>query len=63
VEDSLLERNALYLGVLDWGRYRELIPIDGGSFDAALPGGVPPSPPTAIVDIGGMDVINPQRGG
>jgi hypothetical protein len=60
VKDSLLERNALYQAVLDWGRYRELISIDGGSFDAALPGGLPPTPPTALVEIGGMDVILPQ---
>jgi hypothetical protein len=28
---------------------REIVLIDGGLFDASLPGGVPPTPPTAIV--------------
>lgn len=62
VADSVLERNALYQGVLDWSRTRETIPIDGGSFDASLPGGVPPSPPTRLddIEIGGIDVILPQ---
>jgi hypothetical protein len=32
---------------------REIIWIDGGLFDASLPGGVPPSPPTALP--GGFD--------
>lgn len=57
VEATVLEKNAVFQGTLDWGRFREIIPIDGGSFDAALPGGVPPSPPTAKVDIGGIDII------
>ncbi|MGW8392447.1 hypothetical protein [Pseudoduganella sp. HUAS MS19] len=57
VEAKILEANALFQGVLDWARLRELITIDGGSFDASLPGGVPPSPPTARIDIGGIDII------
>jgi hypothetical protein len=54
---SVLEKNALYQGVLDWARFREIIVIDGGSFDASLPGGAPPSPPTAQIEIGPVDVI------
>jgi hypothetical protein len=58
VPEEILTANALYQGVLDWARWRETIPIDGGSFDAALPGGLPPAPPTGRIDIGGIDVIS-----
>jgi hypothetical protein len=57
--DAVLNQNSLLQGVLDWGRLREVIPIDGGSFDASLPGGPPPSPPSAI-EIGGIDVIGEE---
>jgi hypothetical protein len=60
VSDKLLERNALFQGVLELARFREIIPIDGGSFDAALPGGVPPTPPTKMPEIGRIDVIQPR---
>jgi hypothetical protein len=57
---SIIDANALFQAVLEWGRSREIIPIDGGSFDAALPGGVPPSPPTGRVDFFSIDV-NPSE--
>jgi len=60
IKDSVLTQNALFQGVLDWARYREVIPIDGGSFAASLPGGVPPSPPSRI-DIGPIGSVDVQR--
>jgi hypothetical protein len=54
---AILDRNALLQGVLDWGRFREIIAIDGGSFDAALPGGTPPTPPTAGPDLGRIGIV------
>jgi len=60
-DPRIFERNALFQAVLEWGRYREVIPIDGGSFDAALPGGVPPTPPSKLPEIGKLgDIIRPQ---
>lgn len=56
ISDAVLTQNSLFQGVLDWGRLREVIPIDGGSFDASLPGGVPPTPPSKI-EIGPIDII------
>lgn len=56
-DPAIFDRNALFQGMLDlttrpskWSErvLREIISIDGGLFDAALPGGVPPSPPTAM---------------
>jgi hypothetical protein len=59
---SVFEKNALYQSVLDWARVREIIAIDGGSFDASLPGGVPPSPPSHQVEIGPFkDVIRSRN--
>lgn len=55
VDPETLERNALFHwtihlatrgGLLDKVRRPEMIPIDGGLFDASLPGGVPPGPPS-----------------
>lgn len=57
--DRVFDQNALFQAVLEWGRYREIIPIDGGSFDAALPGGVPPTPPSKMPEIGKIDLIRP----
>jgi hypothetical protein len=54
---KVLERNALFQAVLEWGRFREVVPIDGGSFDASLPGGVPPTPPTKMPEIGPIDIV------
>jgi hypothetical protein len=55
---KVLERNALFQAVLEWGRSREVIPIDGGSFDASLPGGGgSPTPPSRMPEIGPIDVV------
>lgn len=57
IDDEAFERVALFLGPLvaagqprPWEELigRELIAIDLGLFNASLPGGVPPSPPTAL---------------
>lgn len=57
VDGSILDRNALYQGVLDWGRNLEIIPIDAGGFEASLPGG-PPGPGTSgPPDIGNIEII------
>src|SRR5262249_22166135 len=61
VAAAVIERNALYQGALDWARFREMIPIDGGSFDASLPGGAPPSPPTALPQIGPIEIVRGER--
>jgi hypothetical protein len=57
--ERIFDQNVLFQAVLEWGRFREIIPIDGGSFDAALPGGVPPTPPTQMPEIGPIDIILP----
>lgn len=55
IDPEILDRNALFHstihlatrgGLLDRVRRPEIIPIDGGLFDASLPGGVPPGPPS-----------------
>jgi hypothetical protein len=57
VDDALLDRASSYFSGLHLatgqGRLsdrvvHEILWIDGGLFDAGLPGGVPPSPPTAL---------------
>ena len=59
LEDATLDRLSSYFSGLHLatgqGRFTdrvvyEILWIDGGLFDASLPGGVPPSPPTALTE-------------
>lgn len=68
LDDDALARNALYFGGLQLvtqparpfdRTIREIAWIDGGLFDASLPGGVPPTPPTALVFDRPGDIVDP----
>jgi len=44
VAPEVIERNALFLAVMDWASYRELLPIWLGGLHESIPGGAPPPP-------------------
>ena len=73
LDDATLDRLSSYFAGLHLatgqGRFTDRVVyeigwIDGGLFDASLPGGVPPSPPTALPEDGGFippDVFLPRN--
>lgn len=69
IDDHTFERTALFYGTLNlaghphpWDEFlvREIIAIEAGLFNASLPGGVPPTPPSKLpgeIDPGGFPAV------
>jgi hypothetical protein len=51
VAPPVIERSALFLGVMDWAAFRELLPIWRGGLHESIPGGVPDPPPPPACEV------------